>query len=170
MYANLYLMAEQDIKESPENRIYEIGFHVVSSIPEEKLAGEFTAIKDILATNGAVFISEDFPKLKHLTYVMTKIIGPKHLKYDTAHFGWIKFEMNPETIDSVKKILERNDNILRFLVIKTVRESTLSVARPQMHHGDAKPTGTGEIPKNKGIKSPISEAELDKTIDALVVE
>ncbi|MES2088034.1 MAG: 30S ribosomal protein S6 [Patescibacteria group bacterium] len=162
-------MTEIDPVDQVENRVYELGFHVVSSIPEEKLPAEVTIIKDVLTNNGAVVISEDFPKLKNLAYQMTKVVGAKHLKFNTAYFGWVKFEINPESIDVVKKAMEKNDNIVRFLIVKTVRESTMSVIKPAFR-ADAKPAATGEIPKNKEIKAPVSEAELDKTIDSLMVE
>ena len=169
-YDSLYPMTENEAVEVADNRVYELGYHIVSSIPEEKLAAELAAIKDVLEKHGAVVISEDFPKLKHLSYTMTKVIGPKHLKYDTAYFGWVKFEMSPESIDVVKKILERSETILRFLIIKTVRESTLAVIKPPTYHSEAKPI-PGITDKKEGeIKSPVSEAELDKTIAELIVE
>ncbi|KKU25581.1 MAG: hypothetical protein UX39_C0025G0021 [Candidatus Magasanikbacteria bacterium GW2011_GWA2_46_17] len=162
-------MTQIDTAETTESRVYEIGFHVVSSIPEEKLAAEVTVIKDVLESNGAIFISEDFPKLKNLAYSMTKTAGAKHFKFDVAYFGWVKFEMNPEGAVQVKKLLELNNNILRFIIVKTVRESTLAVIKPA-YRFEKKPARVGEIPKNKEIKSPMSEVELDKTIDALMVE
>ena len=163
-------MTEKDNTDQPENRIYELGFHIVSSIPEEKLATELTAIKDVLETNGAVFVAEEFPKLKHLTYTMTKVVGPNHLKFDSAYFGWVKFEMNPESVAVAKKIFEHSEKILRFLIVKTVRESTLAVIRPPVFRSEPKPIPGLDTKKDAPVKSPISEAELDKTIDALVVE
>ena len=163
-------MTSKDSADQADNRIYEVGFHIVPSIPEEKLSSELTAIKDVLEKNGAVFISEEFPKLKPLSYQMTKVLGPKHLKFDTAYFGWVKFEMAPENIDTVKKALELSETILRFLIIKTVRESTLSVIKPAYRPAEVKPIPGLDIKKDAPVKSPVSDAELDKTIDALVVE
>ncbi len=163
-------MTEKDNSDAAENRIYELGFHIVSSIPEEKLPAEVTAIKDVLGENGVAIIAEDFPKLKHLSYTMTKIIGPKHLRFDTAYFGWVKFEMNPEAIGKVKTALERNDNLLRFIIIKTVRESTLAVVKPPVYRSEPKPILGIDKKKAAPVKSSISEAELDKTIEELMVE
>ncbi len=163
-------MTLKDSADQADNRIYEIGFHIVSSIPEEKLSAEVTAIKDVLEKSGAVFIAEDFPKLKHLSYTMTKVMDAKHLKFDTAYFGSVKFEMNPEVIDAIKKTLERSDIILRFLIVKTVRESTLAVIKPAYRPTETKPIPGIDTKKDALVKSPVSEAELDKTIDALVVE
>ncbi len=165
-------MTEKDTEELAENRIYELGFHIVPSIPEEKLSAEVTVVKDLLEASGAVFISEEFPKLKPLSYQMTKVVGPKHLKFNTAHFGWIKFEMNPEAILKIKQALERNDNILRFIIVKTVRESTMSVIKAPVFRSQVSPKPIPRVSSRKTgeIKSPISVAELDKTIDALVIE
>jgi ribosomal protein S6 len=150
-----------------------LGYHVVSSIPEEKLPAEVTAIKDLLEANGAVFISEEFPKLKPLAYKMTKVVGARHLKFDTAYFGWFKFEIAPDVIDTIKKTLERNDNVIRFILVKTVRESTLSVIKaPTYRTEEKKPIpGLGkDSKKDESVKSPMSEAELEKTIEQLIVE
>ncbi len=166
----MLLMTLNDSNEQAENRIYEIGFHLVSSIPEEKLSAEVTIIKDVLEKNGAVFISEEFPKLRPLSYMMTKVIGPRHLRFDTAYFGWVKFEMDPASIDTAKKILERNDNVLRFLIVKTVRESTLAVIKPPTFRTEEKPIPGIDVVKDAPVKSPMSEAEMDKTIDSLIVE
>ncbi len=166
-------MTEKDTAEKAESRIYELGFHIVPSIAEEKLPAEVAALKDLLEKHGALFISEEFPKLRPLSYVMTKVIGAKHLKFDTAYFGWIKFEMEPSSVNALKKLLERNDNMIRFIFAKTVRENTMSVLKPPMHRSsEVKPIpGLGkDANKEAPVKSPMSDAELDKTIDALVVE
>ncbi len=163
-------MTNEDSAEQAENRIYELGYHIVSSIAEEKLAVEVTAIKDVLEANGAVFIAEEFPKLKHLSYTMTKVLSAKHLKFDTAYFGWMKFEINPASIPAIKKIFEGSQSILRFLLIKTVRESTLAVIKAPLFRGEPKPIPGVDTNAPAAIKLPMSEAEMDKTIDALVVE
>ncbi len=163
-------MTEKEIKDDVENRIYELGYHLVSSIAEEQLPAEVSVIKALLEKNGAIFISEDSPKLKHLAYTMTKVVGPKHLKFDTAYFGWMKFEMAPENIEAIKKTLERSEHVLRFIFIKTVRESTLAVLKAPHFHTEAKPIPGISGKKEGDVKSPMSEAELDKTIAELVVE
>src|SRR3989338_4918182 len=166
---NLYDMTEIVAEEKADNRIYELGYHIVSSMPEEKLSALVTAIKDILQTKNAIVISEDFPKLKHLAYTMTKVIGPKHLKFSNAYFGWIKFEMDPAALEIVKENFTRNENILRFIIMKTVRESTLaSIRAPSYRSVETKSIpGLGVVKKDKEVRSPISEAELDKTIEQL---
>ena len=72
----------------------------------------------------------------------------------------------------MKENFTRNENILRFIIMKTVRESTLaSIRAPSYRSVETKSIpGLGVVKKDKEVRSPISEAELDKTIEQLVVE
>lgn len=146
------------------NTIYEVGYHVLPTVAEERLAAEVTALKDMLESNGAVFISEEFPKLRPLAYMIKKAIAGKYHSFSSAYFGWVKFELPTASIPAVKKALDEHPQILRSLLIETVRESTLAPIRPayQARPKDAKK------PEEGG--KPVSTEELDKTIDQLVVE
>ncbi len=105
--------------------VYEVGFHIVPSVSPEKLPHEVDAIKAVLTANKATVISEEFPKLRNLAYTMVKVIGPARHKYDNAYFGWIKFEAAKEAALEIKKAMDANEKVLRFLLIKTVAENTL---------------------------------------------
>lgn len=109
--------------------VYEVGFHIVPAVSPEKLPAEVDAIKAVLDANKAVIISEEFPKLRNLAYTMVKVIGPARHKYDTAHFGWIKFEAAPDAALEIKKAMDANEKVLRYLLIKTARENTLYGAK-----------------------------------------
>ncbi len=109
--------------------VYEVGFHIVPAVSPEKLPAEVDAIKALLDGNKATIISEEFPKLRNLTYTMVKVIGPVRSKYDTAYFGWIKFEAAAEAALEIKKGMDANEKVLRYLLIKTARENTLYGAK-----------------------------------------
>ncbi|HEY0908297.1 MAG TPA: 30S ribosomal protein S6 [Candidatus Paceibacterota bacterium] len=105
--------------------VYEVGYHIVPAVSPEKLPAEVDAIKAVLSGNNAVTISEEAPKLRNLAYQMVKAIGPARHKYDTAYFGWIKFEAAPEAAIEIKKAMDANEKVLRYILIKTARENTL---------------------------------------------
>jgi len=109
--------------------VYEVGFHIVPAVSPEKLPAEVDAIKALLDGNKATIISEEFPKLRNLAYTMVKVLGPARHKYDTAYFGWIKFEAAPEAALEIKKAMDANEKVLRYLLIKTARENTLYGAK-----------------------------------------
>lgn len=152
-------MANETVK-TDKATVYEVGYHIVPSVSPENLPKEVDAIKAVLGGVKATVISEEFPKLRNLAYEMVKVIGPNRRRYDTAHFGWIKFEAGADTMVLIKKALDANENILRYLLIKTARENTL--------YG-AKILPPEEKKAEKGDKPEVKASEdLDKSIDKLV--
>ncbi len=168
---------ENTNEDAKTTRIYEVGFLFVPTITEEALATDVGALKDSIGKHGVAFISEEFPKAIELAYTMDRTIDHKRQKYDRAYFGWVKFEADPEMLESIKKTLEANDKIIRFLIVKTVRENTLSRHTFSRHNAngntDGKPktvisNDEGNTPSAEA--APATEAEIDKQIEALVVE
>lgn len=145
--------------------VYEVGFHIVPTVSPENLSKEVDAIKAILGGVGATIISEEFPKLRNLAYQMVKVIGPARNRHDTAHFGWIKFESSPESAAEVKKGMDAQEKVLRYLLIKTVAENTLYGSKIL---GEEKAEGDKATDAKQPEKAPVSAAEIDKSIEKLV--
>lgn len=149
-------------------QVYELGFHIVPTIAEEKVANVFGDIKSLLEKNGAVFISEEYPKMRPLAYTMFKNEAGKNEKFNFAYFGWVKYDLPKESAAEVKEKLEKNKEILRFLVIKTVRENTLYGHKLGRKEGEKADTPViGIVPEEVILAS---DEEIDKTIEELVVE
>ena len=144
--------------------VYEIGFLLIPTIAEENVPADFQNIKSLVEKNGGVFLGEDFPKLRPLAYQMTVSAESKKTKFDQAYFGWVKFEIDTVHIPTIKAELDRNNHILRSLLVSTVRENTLS--GPKMSFR----LNPDEAKKKAPESTPISQEELDKTIDNLVVQ
>ena len=150
---------------------YEIGYHIAPSVSIENLPNEEESIKSFITKEGVVIISEEFPKLRELAYSISKVMGGAKRNFDTAYFGWIKFDAGEAPVAKIKKFLDENENILRFLLINTVRENTLF--SPKIQDAVLAKEETKPVKKDspeKEIKSPISQEELDKTIDKLIAE
>lgn len=154
-------------KESTDSRIYEIGYLIVAGVVEHDVPREVTYLKDMLEKEGAVVISEEFPKFKPLAYPMKKHIAGAYQTFTNAYFGWIKFELQGEKIKRIETALKQNPNLLRFLLVKTVREHTIVGARPPKTDG---PRPKREAPTTAVASAPVSEAELDKSIEKLIAE
>ncbi len=151
-----------------ESRIYEIGFHIVPSVGESGLSAEVSKLKSSIESNGGVIFDEALPQIITLAYQMDKSINQERHKFNEAYFGWIKFEASPSSTLKIKEDLDLNEHILRFLIIKTVRESTIYSQRiSQKKHYDETTGVKGKTAESKKEKSP--ELELDKTIEELVV-
>ena len=145
--------------------VYEVGYLMLPTIAEENLGEEVTLFKDMFIEKGAVFISDEYPKLIELAYEMSRSIENKKQKFSYGYFGWVKFECNTDQAKVIKDILDKNEKLVRYLMIKTVRESTMSVKRSYSRQDGAKRRPTQ---KHEEI-TPINEEMIDKEIDALVV-
>lgn len=155
-------------KESSKDnaKVYEIGFHIAPFVGEENVAHEVSHIKDVLDAMRAEVISEDFPRLRALAYPIAKIVkGDKKVSTE-AYFGWVKFELPSDKIEAFKKEIEKLDNVIRYLVIGTVRENTLYGAKFVQ---DKEAKREQKLEKKSEVKEEINEVELDKSIDSLVV-
>ena len=153
-----------------ERQIYEIGFQIVPSVPEEKLGAQFSELKETIEKNGGSIISEETPKLKQLAYEMRKETAGKYQKYNTAYFGWVKFEVLPEGSLKIGEAFKTNGSTLRHLLIKTVRENTMTVPRIPFYRRTEAPKVEDKKDEKPVEKAEVSEAELDKAIDAAIAE
>ena len=158
---------EENISEEKEFRmnVYEVGYIMVPTVAEENVGQEVTSFKDILTENGAVFISDEYPKLIELAYEMSRSINNKKQKFSYGYFGWVKFECSTTQAKIIKDILNINEKLVRFLIVKTVRENTMSVKRA---YGKQDGPRRRSVPKTEEA-GPINEEIIDKEIDALVV-
>lgn len=133
--------------------VYEVGFVLVPSLSEEKVAEKSSFIRGIIEKVGGEIISEDFPKLMPLAYPMDKMIDSAKQVFKEAYFGWVKFEMPAVAIAGVEKEVSVIQEVLRFLIVKTLRENVL-------------------FPEKVGVAVESKDAidkSLDKSIDALVI-
>lgn len=153
--------------DTQETNVYELGFHIIPTVAADDLAKEVTAIKDLLSGHKASFIAEEFPRTIKLAYQMEKPAGGKIQKYNSAYFGWVKFEMPRAELPELKKELDASKPILRHLLIKTVKENTYLGPKfgkkADESKGDEAAAGESEAPKE------VNQEELDKSIDNLVV-
>ena len=165
--------AEENISEEniSKSSVYEVGYLMVPTIAEENLGGEITSFKDTLQANGAVFISDEYPKLMELAYTMVRSINNKKQKFSNGYFGWVKFECSTSQAKVIKGILEKDERLIRYLFIKTVRENTMSVKRSYNRQDSSRRRTSPATPRvvTEELKVPINEESIDKEIEALVI-
>lgn len=151
--------------ESAESaRVYEAGLLLVPSIAPEQIESVFGKIKTAIEKANGTIISEEIPTLRTLAYTMSKDITGRKLKYSTAYFGWVKFEGTSEISKIVDTDLKESENVLRYLIIKTVRENTLYSQKQALAKAEAEKDATEGVLVDGG-----SEQEIDKGIEKLLV-
>lgn len=170
-------MAENpgNTKKSPDLgdlKVYEVGYFLVPLIAESDIGTEVGKIQFAIEQHGGVSISDEFPAMRSLAYEMRKAMGERNQVFSTGYFGWIKFEMAPENVAALKNDLDLLGNILRFILVHTVRENTFFAPKSPMlsvkQHGSIGEIGEGGVQEKS--QSTISDEELDKSIEQLIAE
>jgi ribosomal protein S6 len=148
-------------------KIYEIGFHIVPTVPEDGLGARVTAIRDVIEGNGGHVIADEYPKHIELSYPMSKVVANKRSLYHTAYFGSIKFDVDPAKAKAIELAVKTDDAVLRFIMVKTVRENTMVPKKvlQQKRNEETAP----KVEEKVEEKPALSAEELDKTIDELVI-
>jgi ribosomal protein S6 len=161
-----------------ESKVYEIGYLLIPSIPQEKIADEVSRLSGILAAQSAETVSDEAPALIPLAYEMRKSSGSgTHKRYTEGYFGWMKFSAAPSAAEAVRKAFEDAPNMLRVLMISTVREKTYlgKRAKPEARASARAEEGQAARPAEAAPSAPAAPAmtqadiaAVDKKLDEMV--
>lgn len=160
------LAQEDEDSDIGESRIYELGFLLDGDIIEEAVSLEIQKIKDVVENGIFRFVSEGSPIKKELEYTVTVSRDGTKKNHDSAYFGWIKYEKDPQDIMKVQAELTKNPNIVRFIILKTIADDLVpyrAINRVETERAE-KRDDTPREPIS------ISKEELDKTIEELVID
>lgn len=116
--------------ETLEPKVYELGYLVSPAVRDEDLVARIDELKASLTTLGAAVISEGQAEFIDLAYEMARVIDNKRIRFNQAYYGWIKFELDPSRMNELKELLDRNVSLVRYLLIKTIRENTVIGKKP----------------------------------------
>ncbi len=112
-----------------DSRIYEVSFIFDNKLSEDMALEKSNALKQSIATLGGSFISEEAPYMRELAYEMIRVVNNVNVRFNEGYFGWIKFEITPAKIKDLEKVLKFDEEVVRFLVVSTVRENTVYTKR-----------------------------------------
>ena len=159
--------------------VYEISYLLLPSLAFEQIPTKATVLKEVITSFGGVVISDEDPVLIDLAYSMTKLVGTTRHKVSSGYFGWVKFQMpkenTAEVTANIKKNLDANPEILRYLIVKTVRENTLLNGKMKLQKEDRvrrdAPEGlpVEDVESVTEISKDMVPEEIDKSIDDLVI-
>ncbi len=154
------------LEEKDNLEIYELGYHLLPTVQEEDVPAEISKINFVISENEGNIIGEGLPSMRQLAYEVVKKVETKTLKFNKAYFGWVKFEIDRSQITNIKNQIESLPSVLRFIIIKTVRENTMYTPKAPVFKKE-KPRE--EISQKTEEKQKASKAEIDKSIDELLI-
>lgn len=137
-----------------EQKEYEVGYLLSPLIPEDKLDEEISLLRKEIEDKKGLIVTEFRARMQRLAYPIKKV--------NTAYFGWIKFVLAPEDLVDVEAKFKKNNNILRYLITKAVKE----MANPKAIKRTIKKAKTAAV--EKAEKGTIKEAEIDKKLEEIL--
>ena len=168
-----------DGRQEGEPVLYEAGFHLTPNLSGEALSAEVMKIKDWIATRHGVVISEGTPQRMNLAYKLPRVIDNVRSFFDSAYFGWIRFEAAPQEVAAIEQFLKGNAAVIRFILFRAQPEKIHAATRKMTFFAQKSPMKEkeeGKVADKKLEKertetpSAFSETEMDKTIEELIRE
>ncbi len=145
--------------------VYEVGFHVVPNLSDEAVVAVVEKIRQALGD--AEIISEQVPQRMTLAYTIERADSGKREKFTESYFGVIKFATSPDATPALSEKLRGMQDVLRYLLIETVREE-VGTPRRAVFSSNRLEGETIKKPVVEEKSKPVSEEDLDKTIEAIV--
>lgn len=165
---------EEEAGGADEVRLYELGYHLLSSSSNdsESREREISKIRNMVESHGGFIVSDEVPRPMRLAYPMAKTDANKKVLHQSAHFGWMRFHIIPFEVEKIADELTKDSSVLRFLLIKTFAEKKRDGVRSMPFFASRKQgaSATKRPQKRTPEKERLSEEDLDKTIEELIVE
>jgi len=153
--------------------VYEIGYHLLPTLSEGEVQQAVSGLMEGLKKEGAVFVGDRFPAKTQLAYPIAKRVNSKRTRYDSAHFGWVAFELSKDAIANVKTMLDASPAVLRYLIVTTSKEAVAAALAggATFHLATAPVTGSIEKPKRAAEGGgEMSETALDEALKDIAAE
>lgn len=177
-------MKTEEINQTEENKgpVYEIGCLFIPIISDKDVLTEVANVKSVLEKLDCEFLSGAGPDLLDLAYPMKKMIGGEKNLFNEAYFVWLKFRTAPEKLLDLKKDLDKNNSLLRYLLMKTTEEDSLvsqkKILSKVSEEKEIKPVKIAkpvsideEVPLSETfVEKEVEGIDLDETIDKLVIK
>lgn len=146
--------------------LYEVGYHIVSSVAEDAVGAEVARLREAIESRDGSVVAEEWPKQTQLAYTVSRKESSGMTHYDTAYFGWIRFEIAREKIQEIQKELDEHPAMLRFVVIEVPRVT----AAPRRQRPAKSVFAKAKEKTLAATPAAESSEELDREIEKLVSE
>lgn len=113
-------------------RVYELGYLLVPTMAEPEVPAKVDALKALITKGEGTVLSESTPEFIDLAYTMEKDLTSKKYKYSQAYFGWVKFESDPSALETLKKALDGDVELVRYILVKTSAHNTIVFKKPKI--------------------------------------
>jgi ribosomal protein S6 len=164
IWVNMEKITENNV-ELEDRKTYELGYLLSPLIPEETSEeASQNMVKAIIEGQGAEVVSQQSPRMKALAYPVSKTVGGRKSSFKQAYLASVRFNTEPAVVLKIKDLLDKEENVIRFLLIiaPKISERPVSVRRNYV----SRPRS--EARKEGSVKTEMNAEEIDKEIEGLI--
>src|SRR3989344_297148 len=155
---------EDELQDTAEPRVYELGFHLDPELPTEEMKKEYRDVRFLIASKGTL-VAEGEPHKIQLAYTISRQAHSGEAgrrDFDSAYFSWIVYEATAENHAEVVAAAGANSRIIRFIDLITTKDAARHSV--EMHELSLK------VPEREGIADEVAAStELDAALENVVV-
>ncbi len=100
---------------------YECAFHILPTIADEEVPAVVEKLKGLVTAAGGVITKDEVIPRFDLAYEITKQIDGVNRRFNAAHFGWMRFSIEPSKLVHLTEELDHTPELLRHLIIRLTR-------------------------------------------------
>ena len=122
---------EAVVENERELAAYELAFHILPTVAEGEVQTIFDRIKAAVVTAGGEVTNEELPARFDLAYEIVQYLEGRNRKFKSAHFGWVRFDLEADKVAQVIEMVEGTKDIMRHLLIRLTK---VEAANPFFFH------------------------------------
>ncbi len=153
-----------------DSRVYEISFIFDNKLDEGTALEKSNALKQSIATLGGSFISEETPYMRELAYEMIRVVNNVNVRFNEGYFGWIKFELDGAKIKDFEKAIKLDEEVVRYIVVKTVRDNTVYTKRAPVVKAESLVNNEDDVNIDTTKEADVVATEAPKEVEETKVE
>lgn len=163
---------EADAVKDRVPQVYEIGYHLLPALSEAEVTAWVKDLMAFLTKEGATFVGEKAPEKIDLAYAIERRVEGKYQAVRSAFFGWVAYEVSPNAALTIKKFMDTNPSVLRYLLVSTTADEVKAVMEGKvLVPKAASSTDAIAAPKRAAEEGgEVSEEALTQAIDSMTEE
>ena len=150
----------EELAESSELRVYELGFHLDPELPTEEVKKAYQEMRTLIEKMGTI-VAEGEPGKIQLAYTVSRQDTSGRRDFDSAHLSWIVYEATASNHAEVLTVADADKRIIRFIDLLTTKD----IARHSVEMREL----LLKTPEYRESPEVAAGAELDAALEHIVV-
>lgn len=108
--------------------------------------------------------------MRELAYEMIRVVNNVNVRFNEGYFGWIKFELDGAKIKDFEKAIKLDEEVVRYIVVKTVRDNTVYTKRAPVVKAESLVNNEDDVNIDTTKEADVVATEAPKEVEETKVE